>query len=135
MRIEAAVEGGEIAVEREEFVELGEDGILREDVAAFLPGKLVEGAVVTLGDADVCVVHDAHDHVGAFVARMEAVTDGGGEFAQRCVVGVLPEPARVVDGDAFGGGHFLANCVEFGCLAHISEFTRCGWWCARAFDL
>ena len=65
MRVEAAVEGGEVAAEREQLVELGEDRSLGEDVAALLAGELVEGAVVALGDADVGVVDDAHHHVGA----------------------------------------------------------------------
>ena len=64
MRIEAAVEAGEIAAEGEEFVEFSEDRVLREDVAAVLAGEFVEGAVVALGDADVGVVDDAHHHVG-----------------------------------------------------------------------
>ena len=67
--VEAAVEGGEVAAEGEQLVELGEDLALGEDVAAVLAGESVEGAVVALGDADVGVVDDAHDHVGAGVGR------------------------------------------------------------------
>ena len=75
MRVEAAVECGEIAAEGEQLVELGEDFVLREDVAALLTGEFVEGAVVALGDADVGVVDDAHDHVGGAVGGVEAGAD------------------------------------------------------------
>src|SRR6185312_2733004 len=60
MRIEAAIEGGEVAAEGEEFVEFGEDVSLRENVSTGLAGQLVKRAVVALCDADVGVVDDAH---------------------------------------------------------------------------
>ena len=41
VRVEAAVEAGEIAAEGEQFVELGEDLVLREDVSAGLAGELI----------------------------------------------------------------------------------------------
>ncbi len=90
VRVEAAVEAGEVAAEGEEFVELGEDLFVREDVAAVLPGEFIEGAVVALGDADVGVVDDAHQHVGAGCGGMVAGSDLGGELAEVGVGGFAP---------------------------------------------
>ena len=114
MRVEAAVEGGEVAAEGEEFVELGEDSSLREDVAAGLAGEFVEGAVVALGDADVGVVDDAHDHVGGAVGGVEAGADVGGECAEVGVGSVLPEVAAVFGGYALAGMDFCGNGIRDG---------------------
>jgi len=114
MRVEAAVEGGEVAAEGEEFVELGEDLLLREDVAAGLAGEFVEGAVVALGDADVGVVDDAHDHVGAGGGGVEAGSDLGGEGAEFGVGGVLPEVEGVGGGDALTGDDLVVNFLRDG---------------------
>jgi hypothetical protein len=78
MWVEAAIECGEVAAEREQLIELREDRFLRQYVTAFLTGELVERAVVALGDADVGVVDDAHHHVGGAVYGMEAGADLGG---------------------------------------------------------
>ena len=100
MGVEAAVEAGEIAAQGEQFVELGEDLIVGEDVAAFLAGELVEGAVVALGDADVGVVDDAHQHVGAGCGRVEAGAYLGGEAADVRVAGFAPQQEGFVGRDA-----------------------------------
>ncbi len=114
MRVEAAVECGEIAAEGEQLVELREDRFVREDVAPVLTGELVEGAVVALGDADVGVVDDAHHHVGGAVGGVEAGADLGSEGAELGVGGVLPEVAGVVERDALAGVDLRGNRVGYG---------------------
>ena len=114
MWIEAAVEGGEVAAEGEQFVELAKDLVLLHDVAALLAGEAIEGAVVALGDADVGVVDDAHDHVRAGVGCVKAAADQHGERAELGVGGVLPEPAGLVDRDAATCGELLVDAVEGG---------------------
>ena len=114
MRVEAAIECGEVAAEREQLIELREDRFLGEDVAALLTGELVEGAVVALGDADVGVVDDAHHHVGGAVGGMEAGADLCGEVAEFGVGGVLPEVAGVGGRDALAAVDLCGNRVGDG---------------------
>ena len=90
MRVEAAVEAGEIATEGEQFAQFGEDLFLAEDVAALLSGQLVERAVVALGHADVGVVDDPHQHIGACRGLVEARAHLGCEAAHVGVAGLAP---------------------------------------------
>ena len=86
----------------------------REDVAAILAGEFVEGAVVALGDADVGVVDDAHEHVGAGVGRVVAGADLGGEVAHVGVGGLAPEGQGVFGGDALAEVDLGADVGERG---------------------
>ena len=87
---------------------------VRQDVAALLAGEAVEGAVVALGDADVGVVDDAHDHVGAGVGRVEAAADLGGEVAEFGVGGVVPEPEGLSRGDSLTGRNLRPDLMLYG---------------------
>ena len=97
LRVEAAVEGDEVAADLEQVVDLREHLLAREDVAALLVREHVEGAVVALGDADVRVVDDPHHHVGGAVRLVEAATGGLRERLQLLVARVQPQLARLVD--------------------------------------
>src|SRR5207245_11601431 len=70
-----------------------------EHVAAVLVRKHVEGAVVTLRDADVRVVDDPHHHVGGAVRLVPAGAHALREPLQLLVGGFLPERPRLVDAD------------------------------------
>ena len=100
MRVEATVESREVAAKGEQIVQLGEDIVLLHDVAALLPRQPVEGAVVALGDADVGIVDNPHDHVRAGARDVETAADLCGESPELIVRGMLPEPPRIVPRDA-----------------------------------
>ena len=113
--VEAAVEAGEIAAEGEQFVELGEDLLVREDVAALLAGEFVEGAVVALGDADVGVVDDAHEHVGAGVRASGSGRGPGRRASRRSASEASRQRQRASSrGDALAGVDLAADVGERG---------------------
>src|SRR5262249_30219111 len=96
-RVEAAVEPDEVAAELEQLVDLREDVLAREDVAAGLIRQDVERAVVALRDADVRVVDDPHDHVGGglrIVVPRAALLRATLELI---VVRVQPQVPRLLD--------------------------------------
>jgi hypothetical protein len=99
LRVEAAVESDEVAAGLEQLVDLREDVLSREHVAPRLVREDVERAVVALGDADVRVVDDPHDHVGRVVRPVPDRPRLGGEPPQLLVVAAQPELARLVDRD------------------------------------
>src|SRR6185437_4592904 len=96
MGVEAAVEAGQVAAERKQLIQFGEDLVAAEDVAAGLAREAVEGAVIALGDTDVGVVDDPHNEVGALIGRMEAGARGRSKLLQLGVGGVAPEAESVV---------------------------------------
>ena len=100
LRVEAAVEADEVATDVQQLVDLVEDLLTREDVAAVLVRQDVERAVVALGDADVGVVDDPHDHVGRTVGLVVPPANLLRTLLQLLVGRVQPEVARLVDGDA-----------------------------------
>src|SRR6266508_719825 len=99
-RVEAAVEADEIAADLEQLVDLREDVLARQDVAAVLVREDVERAVVALRDADVRVVDDPHHHVGGAAVIVVARPDLLREPLPLLVARVQPELARAVDVDA-----------------------------------
>ena len=99
LRVEAAVEADEVAADLDELVDLREDLVPREHVAAVLVRQDVEGAVVALRDADVRVVDDPHDHVGRVVGPVPPGTHGLRPLDQLLVGRLEPEPPRLVDVD------------------------------------
>jgi hypothetical protein len=114
MRIEASVERRKVAAQRQQFVKLGKDLLLREHVSSFLPGQFVEGAVVALCYADVGVVHDAHHHVGATVRGMEARPHLRGEAAHLFIRRLAPQQRRILRRDALLRIDLAANIGERG---------------------
>ena len=85
LRVEAAVEGDQVAADLDQLVDLREHLVTREHVAAGLVRQHVEGAVVALGDADVRVVDDPHHHVGRAVRLVVAGPHLAGEPLQLLV--------------------------------------------------
>ena len=127
MRIEAAVEGSEVTAEHEQFVEFGEDLILRQHIPACLAGQLVESAIVALRHADIGVVDDAHDHVCACRRRMKARAHLRRHLAQFRVRALTPERQRIVRRNALACGNSGANVSERRCCGgHASILVRGG---------
>src|ERR1039458_1154518 len=91
MGVEAAIEADQVAAHGQQFIQFGEHLVVGEDVAALLPGQLVEGAVVALGDAHVGVVDDAHYQVGAGSRIVETRPHLAGERAHVGVARLPPE--------------------------------------------
>src|SRR5207248_11633031 len=99
-RIEAAVEGDEVASELDQLVDFREHLLAREHVAAVLVREHVEGAVIALSNADVRVIDDPHHHVRGAVRLVPASAHLLRELLQLVVGGLVPERPRLVDRDA-----------------------------------
>ena len=112
LRVEASVEAGQVAAEGEQFVDLGEDLLLAEDVSARLAGKRVEGAVVALRHADIRRVDDPHQQIGACVGRVEARAHQRGERAHLFVRHLAPEQEGICGRDALAALDLAADCGE-----------------------
>ena len=93
LRVEAAVEADEVAADLEQLVDLREDVVAREHIAARLVRQHVEGAVVALCDAHVRVVDDPHHHVGGAVGLVELRAHALRELHQLLVRRLVPERA------------------------------------------
>ena len=124
LRVEAAVEADEVAAELEQLVDLREDLAAVEDVPALLVRQDVERAVVALGDADVRVVDDAHDHVGRLVGLVPARARPLRELLQLVVRRVMPEPRRLVGGDARHAGTASSTVTSSGSSVSMNELTE-----------
>jgi hypothetical protein len=123
-RVEAAVEGDEVAAELEQLLDLREHGVPLEHVAARLVREHVEGAVVALGDAHVRVVDDPHHHVRGAVRLVPAGACRAGQLAQLLVVGLPPQPGRVLDGDAAHAGTASSDVTSSGSSVSMNELTE-----------
>lgn len=88
MRIEPAIECGEIAAELDQFIELGKYRITAEHITVRLAGKPIESAVVALRHTYVRVVDDPHDHVCTAARRVKARADVRSEISQDAICGI-----------------------------------------------
>ena len=124
LRVEAAVEADEVASDLEQLVDLGEDLVAVEDVATVLVRKDVEGAVVALGNADVRVIDDAHDHVRRLVGLVPARARLLRELLQLVVRRVVPELRRPLGGDARHAGTASSTVTSSGSSVSMKELTE-----------
>ena len=95
LRVEPAVEPDEVAADLQQLVDLREDVVARQHVAALLVREDVERAVVALRDAHVRVVDDPHHHVGGAVGLVVARAHEPREPLQLLVRRMPPERRRL----------------------------------------
>jgi hypothetical protein len=72
-------------------------------------GQAIECAVIALRDANIGVVHDAHDEVSTLAGRVKARADGGSELADFGIAGGSPQQAGVLVIDALALQNFVTH--------------------------
>src|SRR5579875_1321550 len=118
MWVKPAVEGRQIPAHGQQFVELREDVLPRQDITALLPGEPVESTVVALRHADVRVVDDPHDHVRTRIRLVKAASHPSGQLPQMFAGSVLPQPASLIYADPLTGQHCGSDPVEAELCCH-----------------
>jgi len=124
LRVEAAVEADQVAAELEQLVDLREHVAAVEDVAALLVRQDVERTVVTLGNADVRVIDDAHDHVRRLVGLVPARARPLRELLQLVVRRAVPKPCCLVSRDAGHAGTASSTVTSSGSSVSMKELTE-----------